>query len=50
VLTETEELLRREAKARKDATASLEWLAARGASRLPSITLSGHGRPGIAGT
>ena len=28
VLTKTDELLRREAKARKDATASLEWLAA----------------------
>jgi hypothetical protein len=28
VLTKTSELFRREAKARKDATASLEWLAA----------------------
>ena len=28
VLTKTDELFRREAKARKDATASLEWLAA----------------------
>jgi hypothetical protein len=28
VLTKTDELFRREAKARKDAAASLEWLAA----------------------
>jgi hypothetical protein len=28
VLTKADELVRREAKARKDATASLEWLAA----------------------
>jgi hypothetical protein len=28
VLTKTDELFRHEAKARKDATASLEWLAA----------------------
>jgi len=30
VLTKTDELFRREAKARKDAAADLEWLAASG--------------------
>jgi hypothetical protein len=33
MLTKTDELFRREAKARKDATASLRWLAARRCSK-----------------